>query len=564
MATNPNVYFQKGTQSRLNEIIEGKSFTDGSFYLTTDTDRLYFAQSSSELVLLNRSVQVVNALPTTGMQDGDIYYIPSQNILAIYDSDANSGPSHWTQINPDTNTKLTSTTSAISVSTTTNGVVVTSSVIDDAGDVASGNFAIVGSNGTSVTHNDNVVTVSSDTYSLGVVNDTTTSQGIIRLSSSTTTSKGDVILKAGSGVNLDKSGNTITLSGSGSVNSISHTATSSTSSVNITTTIGDSLGGTVTSVPVHYVITQASDSTVPFASYSTSTTNNGVILNTTINAYTKKQVDDKIAAELKVANALTYRGTIGSQEEANRLIGRFSNTAQGLYYGQVGDVYKISATRISSPIDAEQGDLVIAYTDVDITGSETGDDKVKWERVPSGDEQVISGTSGVDNGSYYTQIEDNSGTILGKIALKAGNHIAFSSTTTNNGQLALTIDHDVVGTGTAVSTSANITSSTTATKITNTDTKLNIVTDFNIDDKGHVSNVQIGKYEFDSAHLEDGGSAIGNNGLFVGNINNSNNGSSGAVRFALQSSTLNITSSTATMEGKTVPVYNTELVWGSF
>ena len=556
-----NVYFKRGHQVDLDQL---NSYTEGSFYLTDDTDRLYFAQSNSELVYLNRGVQVVNTLPTTGMQDGDIYYIPSQNILAIYDSDTNSGPSHWTQINPDTDTQLTSSTSAINVSTTTNGVVIASSVSDQKGNTASGNFTIVGSNGTSVTHTSNVVTVSSDKYSLGVVNDATTNQGIIRLSSST---QSDVIIEAGAGIGLDKNGNKITLSSSGGLGSVTHSAVASDTSVNVITTIADDLGGSITSTPVHYVITQASDSTAPFVSYSTSTTNNEVILNTTINAYTKKQVDEKIAAELKVANALTYKGTIASQTEANTKIGVLSNTAQGLYYGQVGDVYKISAASISSPVSAKQGDLVIAYAGVNITGNETGDDKVRWEVVPSGDEQVISGASGGNaNNGYFVEIKDNSTSnpTLGKITLKAGNHINFSDISSTSGQLALTIGHSNAGSGTAVSTSANITSSTTATKISNTTTKLNIVTDFNVDDKGHVSNVQIGKYEFDSAHLEDGGSAIGDNGLFVGNINNSNNGSSGAIRFALQSSTLNITSSTATMEGHQVPVYNTELVWGSF
>lgn len=42
-----NVKFLKGTQSKFNTL---SSFTDGAFYLTTDTDRLYFAQSETECV----------------------------------------------------------------------------------------------------------------------------------------------------------------------------------------------------------------------------------------------------------------------------------------------------------------------------------------------------------------------------------------------------------------------------------------------------------------------------------------------------------------------------------
>ena len=47
-----NVRFLKGTQANLNVKINGTGdrFQAGAFYLTTDTDRLYFAQTASELV----------------------------------------------------------------------------------------------------------------------------------------------------------------------------------------------------------------------------------------------------------------------------------------------------------------------------------------------------------------------------------------------------------------------------------------------------------------------------------------------------------------------------------
>ena len=48
-----NVSFLKGTQSKLNGLT---SYQAGAFYLTEDTDRLYFAQSASELVYLNKYI----------------------------------------------------------------------------------------------------------------------------------------------------------------------------------------------------------------------------------------------------------------------------------------------------------------------------------------------------------------------------------------------------------------------------------------------------------------------------------------------------------------------------
>jgi hypothetical protein len=48
-----NVRFLRGTQSKLNDL---KSFVEGAFYLTSDTDRLYFAQSADKLTYLNKYI----------------------------------------------------------------------------------------------------------------------------------------------------------------------------------------------------------------------------------------------------------------------------------------------------------------------------------------------------------------------------------------------------------------------------------------------------------------------------------------------------------------------------
>lgn len=116
-----NVKFKRGSQANLNTLIQGGVFDDGCFYLTSDTDRLYVAQSANELVELNKSITVVNSvaeLPTSGVEVGQFYYISGTNqhqdtanggnngnILAVCTScDANGTNPHWTQVNPDTNT----------------------------------------------------------------------------------------------------------------------------------------------------------------------------------------------------------------------------------------------------------------------------------------------------------------------------------------------------------------------------------------------------------------------------------------------------------------------------
>lgn len=94
-----NVRFLRGTQSKLNDL---KSFVEGAFYLTSDTDRLYFAQSADKLTYLNKYIQdipSVNDLATIDLSKvnvGDFYYARKENILC---TKANADDTQWTQIN---------------------------------------------------------------------------------------------------------------------------------------------------------------------------------------------------------------------------------------------------------------------------------------------------------------------------------------------------------------------------------------------------------------------------------------------------------------------------------
>lgn len=128
-----NVMFKRGTQAALNTLMSGSGnrFADGCFYLTTDTDRLYVAQSASELVELNKSITKIDTLADLhkftelDTEVGQFYYIQggpgdkfkntwNGNILAVCtdfdDEDLVSinGSDYrravFTQVNPDTNT----------------------------------------------------------------------------------------------------------------------------------------------------------------------------------------------------------------------------------------------------------------------------------------------------------------------------------------------------------------------------------------------------------------------------------------------------------------------------
>lgn len=110
------VGFLKGTQANLNTLLEDikagtKKAQAGAFYITEDSNRIYFAQSDTNLQYLNKyitTVATVNDLPTSLPEEcvGDFYYVTMGNILCRYDGDSTAsgvtGKASWTQVNPDT------------------------------------------------------------------------------------------------------------------------------------------------------------------------------------------------------------------------------------------------------------------------------------------------------------------------------------------------------------------------------------------------------------------------------------------------------------------------------
>lgn len=125
----PNVKFKRGLQSSLFDFVNhiptiksGVTVEDGTFYLTTDTNRLFVGNKKTstspvELVELNKSittVATVDDLPTENIDLGQFYYIVGPdseitntkhaNILAVWNGTT------WIQVNPDTNTDLNDNT----------------------------------------------------------------------------------------------------------------------------------------------------------------------------------------------------------------------------------------------------------------------------------------------------------------------------------------------------------------------------------------------------------------------------------------------------------------------
>jgi hypothetical protein len=96
------VGFYRGEQNKLDNL---NVYRNGAFYITTDTDRLYYAQSDSKLVYLNKSIQVVanqtELFKITKPLAGEFYYVIDGNILCYYDTKdgTNDTLGDWIQVN---------------------------------------------------------------------------------------------------------------------------------------------------------------------------------------------------------------------------------------------------------------------------------------------------------------------------------------------------------------------------------------------------------------------------------------------------------------------------------
>ena len=97
-----NVRFLLGTQEKLNTMLTGKTGVNGTFYLTSDTHRLYVGTSDGSVQPVNEGVTTIKNLTAlqalTGPNAGEFYYLTDENILCVYNGTS------WVQINSDTNT----------------------------------------------------------------------------------------------------------------------------------------------------------------------------------------------------------------------------------------------------------------------------------------------------------------------------------------------------------------------------------------------------------------------------------------------------------------------------
>lgn len=541
--TGNAVKFKLGTQASLNALKNSqKGWEVGTFYLTSDSSRLYIGQAD-ELALLNKTVEIYTNLEalrakTTVSTEGDIAYCVNENVLAYYNG------STWNQINPDDDTILTALVQ--SVSSVTDGVKITTGGTnsDPKKAVTGANVTITGANGAKVARtSDTALTITGDTYTLNAQEHATNDIDLVLNSE----------LQDDSTVHI-KGGDNVTITKTAGSNGI-QIAAKDTKLNDISLGLGadgELQVGASDTGNTNLLKKQKLGYFVDGSYYGIGSDTKQVDLP----VYSKDEVDNLI----KKLDGMTYRGTIGTSGTTFTMDASFNvlkgGTATEIH---IGDMFLVQGGKLTyaTSKQAEPGDMLIATAKdgKSETNGVLAIGDVEWTFIPSGDDSKIDTTyifkaSGTTDSMTITS--NPGGGVVGKIAFTEGDGIVIDST--DNGgsapnQLSVTIKHDTYDT----------TPTTDGKSLTNGGT-FDVIDSITYDN-GHITGINtktIQTLEYrpgpDSASKDAGGanSVTVKHGLSVGGslVYDDN------AKMVLKSDTLKLTA-----KGDTVTA---DLVWGSF
>ena len=434
--TGSAVKFKLGTQASLNALKNSeKHWEVGTFYLTSDSSRLYIGQAD-ELALLNKTVEIYDNLAAlrgkqTVSTEGDIAYCVNENVLAYYNGTT------WNQINPDDDTILTALTQV--VSSVDKGVkITTGGTNSDAGKtITAADVTITGAKGAQVAMaNNKALTITGDTYTLNAQEHATN----------------DIDLVLGSALQDDstvhiKGGENVTVTKTADSNGI-QIASKDTKLNGIILGLNNDgelqVGASDTAGTTGLLKKQKLGYFVDGSYYGIGSDTKQVDLP----VYSKEEVDNLI----KKLDGMTYRGTIGTSGTTFTMDASFnvlkSGTATEIHIGDMFLVQGGSLTYVTGKT-AKTGDMLIATAKngKSETNGVLAIGDVEWTYVPAGDDADTDTTyifkaSGTTDSMTITS--SNGGGTVGKIAFTEGDGIVIEST--DNGgsspnQLSVNIKH---------------------------------------------------------------------------------------------------------------------------
>ncbi len=443
--TGNAVKFKLGTQASLNTLkASQKGWEVGTFYLTSDSSRLYIGQAD-ELALLNKSVEIYTNLAalkakTTTSTEGDIAYCVTENVLAYYNGTT------WNQINPDDDTILTALTQV--VSSVTDGVkITTGGTNSDAGkSVTAADVTITGAKGAKVAMaNNKALTITGDTYTLNVQEHADATNDIDLVLDSALQDASTVHIKGGDNVTVTKIANSNGIQIASKDTKLNGIILGLNKDGELQVGASDTAGttGLLKKQKLGYF--------VDGSYYGIGSDDDAKRVDLPV--YSKDQVD----ALINKLDGMTYRGTIGTSGTTFTMDASYNvlkgGTAADIH---IGDMFLVQGSKLTYATGktAGIGDLLIATAKdgKSETNGVLAIGDVEWTYVPSGDDAQIDTTyifkaEGATDSMTITS--SNGGGVVGKIAFAEGDGIVIDST--DNGgkapnQLSVTIKHDTYDT----------------------------------------------------------------------------------------------------------------------
>lgn len=439
--TGNAVKFKLGTQASLNTLKDSqKGWEVGTFYLTSDSSRLYIGQAD-ELALLNKSVEIYDDLSAlkakkTVSTKGDIAYCAKENVLAYYNGTT------WNQINPDDDTILTALTQV--VSSVTEGVkITTGGTNSDTGkSVTPADVTITGAKGAKVAMaNNKALTITGDTYTLNVQEHADATNDIDLVLDSALQDDSTVHIKGGDNVTITK------VADSNGIQIASKDTKLNGIILGLNKDGELQVGASDTAGTTGLLKKQKLGYFVDGSYYGIGSDDETKRVDLPV--YSKEQVDNLI----KKLDGMTYRGTIGTSGTTFTMDASYNvlkgGTAADIH---IGDMFLVQGGKLTYATGktAGIGDLLIATAKdgKSETNGVLAIGDVEWTYVPSGDDAQIDTTyifkaEGATDSMTITS--SNDGGVVGKIAFAEGDGIVIDST--DNGgksptQLFVTIKHD--------------------------------------------------------------------------------------------------------------------------
>lgn len=528
-----NVGFKLGTQAKVDALLKtpGTSVVEGSFYLTSDTHRLYIGQkataddTNAQLFAVNEGVITVDTiedLPKVSAADssvyaGRFYYVTNGNILCVYNGKS------WVQINTNTDTYVNSHSYSVE-----GGTIKDKIGLSNGGNVDA-TFTVEGANGIQITGTGTTLTITGDKYSLSST--VADNKATVKLDSANTTDDTSVVLVGGDNVTITQNTDTkeVTIE---SKDTKLTSLTGASAAEGFTITGNNSDGSETTPATINPQI-KVGKTTQPVAKFVDGTA--------TLDVYSTKDIDDK----MKALNAMVYKGTLGKAGTVETL--PTTNIC-------VGDTYLAAEDVTINEHTVHAGSLVIARGTEDASGFITTDTLV-WD--------IVESTQDTDTQYSFQAIEGGiklhgtAGGDTGQLVVEGGTDVSVATAKSDaSANQTLTVNHKTI----ARTDSADV----ALDQIKNGSTDVTVITGVTTSETGHVTGVKTQKITLQDSNTTL--TSVSNTVVATGNIATVTSTVKGTLGTGAETSaagTFKVASTSMTVTGSSNQV-NIDLTWGTF